>query len=255
MELVSSEYLESFTLGCTLNWQEVDALIARHVSVSNDLLNEQLLTSAHYSALTTASELNPTKSDPAPKTTLSEKEKHFYQAYRYATENPLNKDTFLRSFELLSSSLLPEKLQGRYREANQKTYEGFDTSIPLYVSVESENVEKTFSQLIEDINSLLTQDLSTLEVFYYASVIHLWLLKIHPFPSANGAAARLLEKWFLASKLGRCAWCIESEKHYFENVESYKENISLGFNFYALFWERCIPFLLMLPDAFENSNE
>jgi hypothetical protein len=71
----------------------------------------------------------------------------------------------------------------------------------------------------------------------------------------NGRAARLLEKWFLASKLGMSAWCIDSERYYWDHRPAYYINIALGYNYYALQWERCIPFLLMLTDAIKDKQD
>lgn len=258
MNLISSEYLESFSLGCQINWQEVESKIKAHSNASYDELQKFLKESAYYSSLIDDSKngisLNQNEFNlDAPE--LPKEIQDLYDAYYFAYQHPLNKSNFLRSFEILSSTLLPEKLHGRFREKHIVDIDYNASEIPLYVAVEPENVEKTFIQLFEDIQALQDQDLTIQEVFYYASVIHLWLAKIHPFPGANCVAARLLEKWFLFHKLGPCAWCIESEKYYFENQEAYRQNLSLGFNFYALFWERCIPFLLMLPDAFEFSSE
>jgi Fic family protein len=50
----------------------------------------------------------------------------------------------------------------------------------------------------------------------------------------NGRSARLIEKWFLVSKLGKSLWSVNSEKYYWDNRPAYYENISLGFNYYAL---------------------
>jgi Fic family protein len=99
----------------------------------------------------------------------------------------------------------------------------------------------------------LKRELSYKEVFYYASMIHLWTAKIHPFMDGNGRSARLLEKWFLVSKLGLSAWSINSEKYYWDNRPDYYQNIALGYNYYALYWDRCLPFLLMLPEALKES--
>jgi hypothetical protein len=65
---------------------------------------------------------------------------------------------------------------------------------------------------------------------------------------------QFLEKWFLASKLGKSAWSLNSEKYYWDNRPAYYQNISLGFNYYALHWDSCLPFLLMLPEAVKDSE-
>jgi len=65
----------------------------------------------------------------------------------------------------------------------------------------------------------------------------------------NGRAARLLEKWFLASKLGRQAWHVASEGYYKENVAAYYRNIKLGLSFYTLDYDRCVPFLVILVES------
>jgi hypothetical protein len=55
------------------------------------------------------------------------------------------------------------------------------------------------------------------------------------------------------SKLGMSAWSISSEKYYWDNRHDYYQNIALGYNYYALHWDRCLPFLLMLPEALKES--
>ncbi|MCD4696405.1 MAG: Fic family protein [Bacteroidales bacterium] len=110
-------------------------------------------------------------------------------------------------------------------------------------------ISKEIKKLFEDIERLLNQNLSIEESFYYASFIHLVFAKIHPFMDGNGRASRLIEKWFLASMLGEKAWYIQSEKYYFENRKNYYQNIHLGVNYYELNYDRCLPFLLILPEA------
>jgi len=122
-----------------------------------------------------------------------------------------------------------------------------NTGKPIYLAIEPEYLYKEVPKLFDDIKTLLREKLNTKEKFYYASMLHLWLAMLHPFTDGNGRAARLLEKWFLASTIGDIAWSINSEKYYWDNRPDYYKNISLGFNYYALKWERCIPFLLMLP--------
>jgi Fic family protein len=60
--------------------------------------------------------------------------------------------------------------------------------------------------LFGDIDTLLSSECDTLDIWYYAAMIHLVFVHIHPFSDGNGRMARLLEKWFLASKLGHVYW-------------------------------------------------
>ncbi len=83
-------------------------------------------------------------------------------------------------------------------------------------------------------------------------MIHLKLAHIHPFRDGNGRAARLIEKWFIAEKLGNDFWKILSEKYYKEHQPEYYNNINLGVNYYELNYDKCIPFLLMLPGCLKN---
>jgi Fic family protein len=117
----------------------------------------------------------------------------------------------------------------------------------LYVGADPQNVQQEFDKLMDFIKHLLSTDLTVTQTFYFASVIHLLLLNIHPFNDGNGRTFRLLEKWFLAQKLGEQAWYISSEKHYYKNLNDYYKNLQrLGFEYETLNYDRCLPFLLML---------
>jgi Fic family protein len=95
---------------------------------------------------------------------------------------------------------------------------------------------------------LLKTELKIEEVFYFAAFIHLVFVKIHPWNDGNGRTARLLEKWFLAQKLGQKAWFIQSEKMYYNQHNLYYNNIRLlGLEYSELDYKQAMPFLLMLP--------
>lgn len=167
-------------------------------------------------------------------------------AYQFAKSNMLNQDNFLKAHKLLSQNLLIQGKQGKYRNEKMGV---FDTDGLVYLAVEPEFVNAKMSEFFDDISNILLTDMPLEEVFYHASFIHLIFVHIHPFSDGNGRAARLLEKWFLAQKIGEIAWGIQSEKYYKEHQSEYYDNINLGVNYYELDYDRCIPFLLMLVSS------
>ena len=78
-----------------------------------------------------------------------------------------------------------------------------------------------------EIDKLMAKTLSREEVFFYASMIHLVFVHIHPFADGNGRSARLLEKWFITEKLEKSWWSIPSERYYWDNRSIYYKNIDL----------------------------
>lgn len=167
-------------------------------------------------------------------------------AYQFASENELTLDNILKSHELLTQSILLKKERGKIR----KVQVGVRSEGRLvYLAVEPEYIKQELEKLFADISVLLNSKLTTNEVFYYAAYIHLVFVNIHPFVDGNGRATRLIEKWFLAKMLGENAWCITSEKNYWNNRSVYYKNLQIGVNYYEVKYEKSIPFLLMLPNA------
>ena len=114
-------------------------------------------------------------------------------------------------------------------------------------------VKAEMKQLFNDINLLIKRDLTINQVFYFASMIHLIFVQIHPFADGNGRSARLIEKWFLSQKLGINAWFIQSERLYHKRLTSYYKNVHLGDQYDKVNYDYSIPFLLMLPMALRLS--
>ncbi len=103
-------------------------------------------------------------------------------------------------------------------------------------------------KLYHDVALLLKQDLSIQEVFFFAAMIHLVFVKIHPWSDGNSRCGRLVEQWFLGQKLGEKAWFIPSERSYYEQHQAYYKNIrALGLAYTELDYTQALPFLLMLP--------
>jgi len=167
-------------------------------------------------------------------------------AYRFAQTHALNEKNFLVAHEMLAATLLRKSSLGKYRDQMVYVYSRAGME---YAALEPEHVPDAMRKMFAEVRKLRHASLSVPEAFYHASLIHLVFVHIHPFMDGNGRAARLLEKWFLASQLGRQAWHLASERYYKENVAAYYRNIKLGLNFYTLDYDRCVPFLVMLVES------
>ncbi|RLD25677.1 MAG: Fic family protein [Bacteroidetes bacterium] len=168
------------------------------------------------------------------------------EAYRFAQKNKLDEKNFLNCHNILSETLLIKSKRGKYRVEPVGV---FGKSGLAYLAVEPEFVKPEMQKLFEGILKLINDKLSDQEVFYFASLIHIKFVHIHPFRDGNGRAARLLEKWFVAAKLGMDFWKIPSEEYYKTNQDNYYKNLNLGVNYYQLDYDKCIDFLLMLPNC------
>ena len=168
------------------------------------------------------------------------------EAYQYAQHAVLNEKNLLHCHKIFSDTLLIRSKRGKYRIEQVGV---FGKSGLAYMAVEPEFVDREMKLLFEDIAQLLASELNEMEVFYFASLIHLRFAHIHPFRDGNGRAARLAEKWFIAEKLGNHFWKIPSEEHYKKHQAQYYENINLGVNLYELNYDNCVEFLAMLPNC------
>jgi len=169
------------------------------------------------------------------------------EAYNFAMEHKLTEANFFMTHSILSAPILTKKSErGKLRKQQVGIYSGGKLE---YMAVEPEYVKEEFDKLFSDVMLLSDSKLTYDEVFYYAAMIHLMFEKIHPFTDGNGRSGRLLEKWFLSEKIGKNAWSLPSEQYYSKNKADYYKNIHIGFNYYVLKMNRCVPFLHMLPHA------
>ena len=124
-----------------------------------------------------------------------------------------------------------------------------------YVAANPGEVKLEMEKFYADINLLLKKQLSVEEVFFFAAMIHLVFVKIHPWNDGNGRSGRLFEKWFLAQMLGGNAWFVQSEKNYYNEHQIYYKNLrALGLEYEELDYSKALPFLLMLPNAVFLNN-
>jgi Fic family protein len=176
-----------------------------------------------------------------------------FLAYDFIDNNGLTLKNVQKAHSLLSKNLLPKSQQGLIRN-NPMFVINNDDKIE-YVAASPEKVRTELVKLFTDIELLLKSDLSPFEVFYYAALIHLVFVKIHPFQDGNGRTARLIEKWFLADIIGWKASLVQLEKNYFKRLKEYYSNIrKLGLEYEDLDYSKCLDFLLMTITVIDNQD-
>lgn len=189
---------------------------------------------------------------PGPKAKEREEIDELVSAYEFARGHALNEANLLKAHGILSTSILPESQQGAYRQGRMFV---FDSRGIIYAAVEAEHVAEEMRAFFADVQKLRRAELTVDGAFYHAALMHLVFVHVHPFEDGNGRTARLLEKWFLASRLGPHAWQIPSEEYYWRHRPAYYQALRLGPNFYTLRydpapeWPGCLPFLTLLPQA------
>ena len=171
-----------------------------------------------------------------------------YNAYTFAKTNTLNKANIEQAHKLLSTHIVAEQQQGKLRVHNM--YVASPDGKIEYVAASPYELEQEMEKFYKDIELLLSQKMTISESFFFASMIHLVFVKIHPWNDGNGRSARLIEKWFLANKLGDKVWFIPSERYYYQHHQTYYSNIRmLGIEYPALDYSKAMPFLLMLANS------
>lgn len=174
-----------------------------------------------------------------------------FAAYTFTRDQPLNSKNLLKAHALPTKHILRS---GRGKIRNKQEFIINSQGQIEYVAADAAVVASQMELFFKDLKLLVQKELSFAEILYYAAMLHLVLLKIHPFEDGNGRMARLLEKWFLASKLGSDAWNIPSEQFYYKNLAAYYRNVHIGFDYESVNYARSLPFLLMLPQAIQHPS-
>ena len=185
------------------------------------------------------------------KADYTKKADDLFSAYSFIEKEKLNFENVKRAHSILSSNLLPESQQGLIR--SNPMFVINDKELIEYVAASPYVVRGELEKLFRDIEKLHDKKLNSFEIFYYAALIHLVFVKIHPFQDGNGRTARLLEKWFLLENLGDIANSIQLEKNYWTYRKDYYQNIkNLGIEYDFLDYGKSLDFLLMTVSSIKN---
>ena len=113
------------------------------------------------------------------------------KSYEFAQNHTLNLDNFLKIHEIATQSLISDsKYKGKLRDKNVAIYSNLGEKV--YDGCSPEKLEFEMKNLFNDISYLKEIEISLTETFYFASMIHLVFVNIHPFADGNGRTARLL---------------------------------------------------------------
>ncbi len=254
LQLIPNEYFDIYLRNQKLTLQKHFDRIQRkdHNKKTFDLY---MTISAVYSSNIEGNEIDLSSFIKYTQINVNKKTKSYKQiedlinAYEFAKSNTLCLSNLLAAHDLLSKTLIDDFLhRGKLRSKKVMVINN-NTGEVVYNAASPAIVKTEMNKLFDDIELLINKKLSIDQVFYFASMIHLVFVNIHPFVDGNGRTARLIEKWFLASKLNQDAWFIKSEQLYFRRLKSYYKNIQTGRTYETIDYNRSIPFLLMLPMA------
>ncbi len=254
LNLVSADLLDQYILQ-----------VGKNLQADFDSLKDAEISNGSFSFYTSVSAITSSKIEGEPmevdsyikhkmlnieyQPNLVEKPNDLYQAYLFAQQTRLTKDNFLKAHTMLAAHLLPSSKQGVYRAGNMVVLE-HKTGRVQYEAATYSEVNDLMRLIWDDIGHLINENLTVTEVFYFAAFIHLVFVNIHPFEDGNGRAGRLLEKWFIAEKLGIKAWYLQSELNYYTYVNDYYKHLNkLGMFYEQLDYSKALPFLLMLPKS------
>jgi len=248
MSLLPLEYFQDYKSQINL----LDINFEESLKKNKKLLNLEYLLeiSALFSSRIEGNSLDINSFMNAKNDTFKRNSKDFQEildlkkAYSFAKTQFLNEKNFLKIHKILAKKFLIKEKLGKYRKESVGV---FSSEGLVYLALEWEKVGQEMKSFFVEIENLLNSKLEILEIFYYASLIHLRFVHIHPFSDGNGRMARILEKWFLVKKLNSHLWFLQTEKYYFENRQEYYKSLNLGLNYYELDYKKSVNFLIMLP--------
>jgi len=250
LKILSSTYIAEYTSRVEMDWIGAYRSLKLKENFTQEDFSYYLISASVESSriegntLTTDDYLRNTQFNIQSKPRDMAEVNDLLSAYQYAVANRLTKKKFLHAHKLSSATILEIPAhRGKLRQSQVGIY---GNGKLVYMAIDYKELKTAFDKLFDDIATLIAADLSPHEVFYYAAMIHLQFEKIHPFADGNGRTGRLLEKWFLAEKIGTAAWSIASEKYYMQHRQDYYHALDIGMDYESIDWDKCLPFFEML---------
>jgi Fic family protein len=123
-----------------------------------------------------------------------------YQAYQYAAEKRPGNETVAEMHRLLARHIVSTNCLDRFR--NQNMFIMTKDGRIEYVAASPFEVTSEMDKLYADLEVLLENELTVLESFFFASMIHLVFVKIHPWNDGNGRSCPFARKMVPCSEVG-----------------------------------------------------
>ena len=171
IKFISSEYLDTNSTKCNIDWLIVFHKLRSKSSFTTEDFEYYLIASSLYSSRIEGNTLDANSffrnrgNKNFPKKKEVQEIEDLVKAYKFASENNLNKTNFLKIHEILSKTLLPVKLRGKVRK-EQVSVRDSKTLKPVYLAVEPQFVNEELTKLFADISELLKRELSYKEIFF-----------------------------------------------------------------------------------------
>ncbi len=256
MTLLPDTYLSAYAKRQRLTLEKHLARLERSKSRVGDAMRWATITGAVASSQIEGSRVSvedyvqATTNGKKPNRDVREVE-DLVQAYGMAQRTKLTSPSLLEAHATLAATIYASKewTAGEWRTGPVYVVGGnAQGRYKVYEGPPATDVPKLMARLMRDAAALEGSPLSTTEAFYYAAMLHLQFVKIHPFNDGNGRTGRLLEKWFLAQHIGPVAWLVNSELYYRMHLQQYYDALRrLGPVWKEEPGEQCVPFLLLLP--------
>jgi hypothetical protein len=160
LKFISSQYLDSYSSKCKINWLEVFHKLRSKSTFTTDDFEYYLIASSLYSSKIEGNSLDANSffrnrgNKTFPKKKEVQEIEDLVKAYKFASENNLNKTNFLKTHEISAKTLLPANLRGKVRKQQVGVHDTKSLK-PVYLAVEPQFVNEELSKLFADISELL----------------------------------------------------------------------------------------------------